>query len=536
MPGTKWVFVTGGVLSGLGKGLVSASVGKFMQARGHDVVPVKCDGYLNVDPGTMNPIEHGEVFVLDDGGEVDMDFGHYERFLGVRGKFGWNLTSGKIFQSVIDKERGGDYLGETVQLIPHVTDEIKERLKGIADEEKADVVVVEIGGTVGDMENMIFLEAARQMRAELPKKDTCLVHVTLVPWLNAVGEQKTKPTQHSVKELESLGLEADIIVGRAEEELENKAKDKISLFCDVPKDHVISNPDVDQVYKIPLKLMDDGMDRVLSEELGIDRDKADMERWKELVENMDNPEGEIEVAICGKYTDLEDSYVSIAEALRHCSAHLKQKVRCNFVETTDIEKGKSTVEETIGDADGVIIPGGFGSRGAEGKIEVVKHCREKEIPILGLCYGLQLMVAEFARNECGLEDANSTEVDGDTSHPVVDLIPEQKNVEAKGGTMRLGGQETIIEEGSMAEDIYDCGEIKERFRHRYEVNPEYHSCLEEEGLELSGRAKKEEHIIQIIELKDHPFYFGTQFHPEFTSTFEDPSPVFLEFVESCAER
>ncbi len=535
MRGTKWVFVSGGVLSGLGKGLVSASIGKFLQSRGHKVVPVKCDGYLNVDPGTMNPIEHGEVFVLDDGGEVDMDFGHYERFLGIEGKFDWNLTSGKIFQSVIEKERNGDYLGKTVQMIPHVTDEIKERLRNIAEREEADVVVVEIGGTVGDLENMIFLEAGRQMKLEAPSEDTCWVHLTLIPWLKAVGEQKTKPTQHSVKELESMGLEADVIVGRAENELEKKTKDKISLFCNVPKDHVASNPDAEHVYKIPLNLIGDGLDKAVSEELDLQDKENDMSKWRKLVTNLESPNEGVEIAICGKYTNLEDSYVSITEALKHCSAHLKCRVEENFVETTEIENEGETVEEALGGADGVIIPGGFGGRGAEGKIEVAKYCREKDIPILGLCYGLQLMVTEFARNECGLKDANSKEVDEDTPHPVIDLLPEQKNVDGKGGTMRLGGQETVIEEGSMAKEIYGEREIRERFRHRYEVNPKYHKYFEKNGLRLSGRSKGEEDIVQIIELENHPFYFGTQFHPEFTSTFENPNPVFMDFVKSCKD-
>ncbi|MFP4115898.1 MAG: glutamine hydrolyzing CTP synthase [Candidatus Aenigmatarchaeota archaeon] len=536
MQGTKWVFISGGVLSGLGKGLVSASIGKFLQTRGHKVVPIKCDGYLNVDPGTMNPIEHGEVFVLEDGGEVDMDFGHYERFLGINGKFTWNLTSGKIFQSVIKKERAGEYLGNTVQMIPHVTDEIKERLERVGEKEKAEVVLVEVGGTVGDMENMIFLEAIRQMRSELPGEQTCLIHVTLVPWLETVGEQKTKPTQHSVKELQRLGLEADIIVGRAEKRLEEKVKEKIALFCDVPKDHVISNPDVEDVYRIPLSLMEDGADEVVSEELGLENKESDMEDWKQLVERMEDPEEEINVVICGKYTKLEDSYISIMEALKHCSAHLSCGVNYRFLETTKIEKGEKDVEEVLKNTEGVIIPGGFGKRGTEGKIKVAEFCRENKISILGLCYGLQLMVAEFARNKCGLEGANSTEIDEDTPHPIIDLIPEQKSVEAKGGTMRLGGQVTKIKENSMAHEIYGQEEIKERFRHRYEINPEYHSRLEENGLKLTGVAKKEKHIVQTVELEDHPFYFGTQFHPEFTSKFERPNPVFMEFVKSCRER
>lgn len=529
----KWVFISGGVLSGLGKGLLSASIGKLLQSQGYDVVPIKCDGYLNVDPGTMNPIEHGEVFVLDDGGEVDMDFGHYERFLGVEGKFEWNLTSGKVFQSVIDKERSGEYLGKTVQIIPHVTDEIKERFENVAEDEDADVMLVEVGGTVGDIENLIYLEAIRQMRSELEDDDTCLVHVTLVPYLQTVGEQKTKPTQHSVKELERLGLDADIIVGRSGDKLTDKTKEKISLFCDVPKDSVISDPDIEYVYKLPLVIQKGGLEERVTKDLNLQNGESDLDRWEELVDSLESPEKEIEIAVCGKYTKLEDSYVSIEEAFKHTSAALECGVDLNYIETTGLERGDGSPRKILGDVDGVVIPGGFGSRGAEGKMEVIRYCRENDIPILGLCFGLQLMVAEFARNECGLEGANSTEVDEDTPHPVIDLLPEQKNVDAKGGTMRLGGQETVLQEDSVARDIYGRGEIRERFRHRYEINPEYHSILKENGLILSGRARDEEHIVQTIELEEHPFYFGTQFHPEFTSTFEEPSPVFLEFVRSC---
>lgn len=533
MPNTKWVFVSGGVLSGLGKGLVSASIGKLLQSKGYDVVPIKCDGYLNVDPGTMNPIEHGEVFVLDDGGEVDMDFGHYERFLGVNGKFNWNLTSGKVFQSVIEKERAGEYLGKTVQIIPHVTNEIKDRLRKVGEEEDTEILLVEVGGTVGDIENLVFLEAARQMRSELPKEDTCLVHVTLVPSLETVGEQKTKPTQHSVKELQRLGLSADVIVGRAEKKLTEKAKKKISLFCNVPKDNVISDPDLEQVYKLPLMLKEGGLGKIVSDELSLERKGKDMEKWTELVKNLENPKERVNIAICGKYTKLKDSYVSIKQALKHCSAHLQTRTNLEFIETTDIENNEKTVREELEGVDGVIIPGGFGMRGAEGKIQVARYCREKKIPILGLCLGLQLMTAEFARNVCGLENANSTEVDEDTPHPVIDLLPEQRDIEEKGGTMRLGGQITTVDRGTLAHKIYKKDEIEERFRHRYEINPEYHDILKENGMVFSGESKREKNIMQIIELEDHPFYFGTQFHPEFTSQFEDPSPVFLEFVKAC---
>lgn len=533
MPKTKWIFVSGGVLSGLGKGLVSASIGRLLKAQGYKVVPIKCDGYLNVDPGTMNPIEHGEVFVLNDGGEVDMDFGHYERFLDVNGKFSWNLTSGKIFKSVIDKERAGDYLGKTVQMIPHVTNEIMERFKGVAKREDADIVIVEIGGTVGDMENLIFLEAVRQMRADHSGKDTCLIHTTLVPWLKTVEEQKTKPTQHSVKELQRLGLSADIIVGRAEKRLEKKTVEKISLFCNVPKKNVISDPDVSEVYKVPLVLRDEGLDEIVMEQLCLERENKDLEKWESLVDSLENPKGDVNVAICGKYTKLKDSYVSIKESLRHCSAHLGCDVKLQFAETTHIENGEKDAEELLKNVDGVIIPGGFGSRGYEGKVEVARYCRENDIPILGLCLGLQIMTIEFARDVCGLEGANSSEADPDTPHPVIDLLPEQKNIDDKGGTMRLGAQKTELREGTEAHEIYGRDVIEERFRHRYEINPKYHEVLTENGLVFSGESKEEEDIMQVIELEEHPFYLGTQFHPEFKSRFEKPSPVFKAFVEAC---
>ncbi|MFB6295190.1 MAG: CTP synthase, partial [Candidatus Nanohaloarchaea archaeon] len=429
----KWVFVTGGVLSGLGKGMVSASASRLLQANGYDVVPVKCDGYLNVDPGTMNPHEHGEVFVLDDGGEVDMDFGHYERFLNLDARFDWNLTSGKVFQSVIEQERDGDYLGRTVQMVPHVTDEIKDRFRSIADGEAADVVAVEIGGTVGDIENMIFLEAVRQLRHE--EDDTVLIHTTLVPYLDTVGEQKTKPTQHSVKELERAGLQPDIIVGRSDEPLEDEVKEKIALFCDVDRDAVISDPDLDTIYRLPLVLQEEGLDRQVLDRLDLEPGEEDMERWRELVQRMEDPSDTVSIALAGKYTDIDDSYVSINEAVKHAAAHHDAAAHIDQVETTDIETGDVTAEEVLDGYDGVIIGPGFGERGAEGKIAVAEYCRDHGVPTLGICFGLQMMIAEFARNAAGLDGAHSTEIDGDAPHPVVDVLPDQVDVDKKGGTM-----------------------------------------------------------------------------------------------------
>lgn len=530
MPGKKWIFITGGVLSGLGKGLVSASIGKILQSKGYDVVPIKCDGYLNVDPGTMNPIEHGEVYVLDDGGEVDMDFGHYERFLGLNCLSKWNLTSGKVFRSVIDKERSGEYLGETVQMIPHVTDEIRDRFDNIIQDNDAEIGIVEIGGTVGDIENMLFLETVRQLMTELPEEDTCLIHVTLVPYLESIGEQKTKPTQHSVKELQGLGLNPDMIIGRSEYELAKNVREKIALFCNVPEKNVISNEDVDYVYEIPLSLMEENLDEKLFDELNIRRKKKDMKRWSKLVNNLKDPSGSVDIALCGKYTELEDSYASIREALMHCSAKLGLDVNLKLLETSELEE--KNIIGSIDSFDGVIVPGGFGSRGVEGKIRAIEKCRKENIPLLGICYGMQLMVVEYARNMCGLAEANSTEIDEDTEHPVVDLLPGQLDVEEKGGTMRLGGQEVSIVQGTRASDIYNDKVVRKRFRHRYEVNPEYHDLLENNGLVFSGWSEKDENILQIVEIKEHQFFLGTQFHPEFSSDFENPSPIFLDFVKS----
>lgn len=513
--------------------MISASVSKLLQSRGNHVVPVKCDGYLNVDPGTMNPHEHGEVFVLEDGGEVDMDFGHYERFLDVTGSFDWNLTSGKVFQSVIDREREGDYLGETVQMIPHVTDEIKERFRDIAEEEDADVMAIEIGGTVGDIENMLFLEAVRQLRQE--DEESVLIHTTLVPFLDTVGEQKTKPTQHSVKELEGAGLKADFIVGRSDDPLEEKTKEKIALFCDVEEESVISDPDIDNIYRLPLILEEEGLDVQVAEKLGLEEGEEDMQRWKDLVETMEDPSEEVTIAIAGKYTDIDDSYVSIDEALKHAGAHLDAGVNIEMVEATDIENGEVRVGEALSEADGVVIAPGFGSRGTRGKVEVARYCRENDVPTLGICFGLQMMTVEFARNECGLEGAHSAEIDEDTPHPVIDVMSEQLGVEKKGGTMRLGGYEAELESDTQVQEMYGEEKVVERHRHRYEVNPEYHEILEDNGMVFSGTSQDGK-LVEYIELPEKRFYIGTQAHPEFTSRLESPNPLYHGFVQSVLDR
>ena len=518
----KWIFVTGGVLSGLGKGLVSASVSKLLQLRGQEIVPIKCDGYLNVDPGTMNPHEHGEVFVLDDGTEVDMDFGHYERFLDVEASGDWNLTSGKIFKEVIEKEREGEYLGKTVQMVPHVTDHIKDHFRDNAEESDADVVIVEIGGTVGDMENQFYLEAVRQMRNELPESETFLIHTTLVPYLETVGEQKTKPTQHSVKELRELGLAPDMIVGRSDKELDESVREKISLFCDVQEESVISDPNLETVYELPLVFDQQNVDEIISERLGFPDRSRGLREWREKVDNLQK-DSVAKIALCGKYTDMDDSYASIEEALRHSAVELGGSVEIEQIDTENFSP------ELLEGFDGVIIPGGFGSRGVEGKIEAINYCRRKNIPILGICYGLQLMTVEYARNVLGL-DASSEEFDDEAEDLVVKEMQDQKYIEKKGGTMRLGAYDAEVK--GLVKKIYGSEKISERHRHRFEVNPEYEDALESSGLKISGR-NPDLGLAEFIELPEKNFFVGTQAHPEFTSGFENPNPLYLEFLRSC---
>ncbi len=531
MQNTKWIIVTGGVLSGLGKGVVSASIGRLLVPR-YKVVPIKCDGYLNVDPGTMNPTEHGEVFVLDDGGEVDLDFGHYERFLNIHCKSEWNLTSGKIFQALVEKERRGDFLGKTVQVIPHVTGEIRKRFKRIARKEKADVVLIEIGGTVGDIENLWFLEAVRELSADVEPKDIIFIHLGLVPVLDELGQQKTKPIQQSILFLRERGLFPQVIIGRSKEKLTDRTKMKIHWLCNVPVQNVISDPYLNSVYELPLVFEEEGLRRVLSKELAL-RIPNHLAEWKKLVGHIKNPKNSITIAICGKYTELADSYISIEEALVHSAAHLNCRVNRKWVETTDIERGRISVEEALKGVHGIIVAGGFGARGAEGKISVIKHAREKKIPFLGLCYGLQLAVVEYARNMCGLKDANSREISVDTQHPVIDYLPEQIGITQKGGTMRLGGHDVMIKKGTLAYELYGS-KTRKRFRHRNEVNPRYIKQLEKAGMVFSGKARGKP-IMQITELNNHPFFMASQFHPELTSTLDKPSKMFYRFVATSLQ-
>ncbi len=522
---TKYIIVTGGVLSGLGKGIAAASIGYLLSSR-LKIIPIKCDGYLNVDPGTMNPYEHGEVFVLDDGGEVDMDFGHYERFLGVNCKSKWNLTMGKVFDMVRQKERRGDYLGKTVQYIPHVTDVIKSHIFDIAQEESADLVLVEIGGTVGDIENELFLESMRQMKEDVGRANIIYVHLTYVPVPYGVNEQKSKPTQQSVNLLKQRGIFPDIIIGRCPQFLTKDIKTKISNFCDVEPNAVITGLDVEDIYEIPVIFEKEGLAEILHKKLNI-YSPPDLRRWKQLIDNLRNPKKEITVAMCGKYTRLEDSYASIIESFNHCSAHLGCKINLKWVETTDLKDASF-----LNDIDGVVVPGGFGSRGTEGKIEVIRMVREKNIPFLGLCFGLHMAVVEFSRNVCKLSGASSTETDPDTPHPVIDILPDQENIVDKGGTMRLGAYSAILKEGTLVHSLYQSPEASERHRHRYEVNPEYHEVITENGMVFSGLSR-DGRLVEFIELPDLKFFVATQAHPELKSRMEVPAPLFYGFIKAC---
>ncbi|MBI4016277.1 MAG: CTP synthase (glutamine hydrolyzing) [Candidatus Aenigmarchaeota archaeon] len=530
MPQTKYVVVTGGVLSGLGKGCATAALGRLLKCDGK-LLTVKCDGYLNVDPGTMNPVEHGEVFVLHDGGEVDMDFGHYERFLDVECKSRWNLTSGKIFNSVISKERKGEYLGKTIQIFPHVSNEIKDWIFSVVKDEQPDIVLIEIGGTVGDIENSWFVESARQLKRIVGAENMAYIHLTYVPFLHSVGEPKTKVAQRDVALLREKGITPDIIICRSKDALPAKVKEKLALFCDIEPTHIITSMDIDTIYEMPLVFLKQGMLDIINQRLGL-QGKPDMSAWEVLVQKIKQPTKEVSIAICGKYTELKDSYASLIEALVHAGAHLGAKITLRWIETTDIETGKICVGETLKGVQGVLVPGGFGSRGVEGKILLIKHARENKIPFLGICYGLQLAVVEFAQNVCGLAGAHSTEVVPQTQHPVIDLLPEQQQVSAKGGTMRLGACKAVLEEGSLVAQLYGASTAVERHRHRYEVNPAYHEKLRARGMRLSGMSENRL-LVEFIELSDHPFFVATQAHNELTSRLEKPNPLFYGFVRAA---
>jgi CTP synthase len=522
--GRKFIFVTGGVMSGLGKGITAASTGRLLANAGFDVTAVKIDPYLNVDAGTMNPFEHGEVYVLKDGGEVDLDLGNYERFLDIDMTFDHNVTTGKVYQDVIENERAGEYLGKTVQIIPHITDDIKRRVREAA--VGSDVCIVEVGGTVGDIEGMPYLEALRQFATEQDDEDVLFAHVTLVPY-SKNGEQKTKPTQHSVKELRSIGLQPDIVVGRCGDPLESQTREKIALFCDVPREAVFSNPDVEDIYHVPLVLEEEGLDEHVLSELGLEtealpREEYDTE-WRERVTGETTET--VTVALVGKY-GLEDAYISVHEALKHAGLEHGVDVEREWVHAEELADG---YDGELDGVDAVVVPGGFGSRGTEGKIRAIQHVREHDVPFLGLCLGFQMAVVEYARNVLGLDGAHSAELDEDTPHPVIDLLPEQKDLDDMGGTMRLGTHSTEIREGTLAHDLYG-DTCEERHRHRYEVNPDYIESLADAGLVFSGTSGRR---MELLELQTHPYFVGTQFHPEFRSRPTRASPPFVGLLDAA---
>lgn len=546
----KYVFVSGGVVSGLGKGITAASLGRLLKARGYHVTMQKFDPYLNVDPGTMNPIQHGEVFVTDDGTETDLDLGHYERFIDENLNHNSNVTSGKVYWSVINKERHGDYGGGTVQVIPHITNEIKSRFytqeNDTAEEsekekapnaeirpEDVTVAIIEVGGTVGDIESQAFFEAIRQFQQEQGDGNTCMIHVTLVPYLYGSAEMKTKPTQMSVKALQQMGIRADVIVCRSEMEMPQYLKDKIALFCNVPGSHVLQNLNANSIYEVPLMMEDEHLAQAVCDCLHLPCPEPDLTEWKDMVDRLQHPDKKVEIALVGKYTQLHDAYLSVVEALHHGGIENRTEVSIRWVDSEELER--EGCEKLLSGIDGMIIPGGFGNRGTEGMILAAQYARESRIPYLGICLGMQMAMIEFARHVIGYTDANSSELAPDTAHPVIDLMPEQKNVTDLGGTMRLGAYPCILKKDSKAYQLYGREQIFERHRHRYEVNNEYRDIYEAKGMELSG-VSPDGHIVEMIELKDHPYYVATQAHPEFKSRPNHAHPLFAGLVKAAAEH
>lgn len=523
----KYIFITGGVVSSLGKGITAASLGRILKSRGLKVTAMKLDPYINVDPGTMSPLQHGEVFVTQDGAETDLDLGHYERFMDVNLGQANNVTTGRIYWSTINKERRGDFLGGTVQVIPHITNEIKERIHRVAEASGADIVIVEIGGTVGDIESLPFLEAIRQMRTDVGRDSVLYLHVTLVPYLASTGEAKTKPTQHSVKELRSIGIQPDVIVCRTSRPLSRDMRDKIALMCDVDRRAVIENVDADSIYRLPLMLHQEGLDEIVLERLGLPAPSADLSAWADMVERATRLRQAVTVAVVGKYVTLRDAYLSVAEGLTHGGLAHQVQVDIRWVDSEALEHQE--VEHLLAGADGVLVPGGFGYRGVEGKVRAIQWARETETPFFGICMGLQAAVIEVARHLAGFAEANSTEFVPDTPHPVIDLMPEQKEVLDLGGTMRLGSYPCVLQPGSWAERLYGKSLIFERHRHRFEVNNRYRGILAEHGLEATGTSP-DDRLVEIMELKGHPWFVGTQFHPEFQSRPNRPHPLFAGFI------
>ncbi|MGI5854582.1 MAG: CTP synthase [Bacillota bacterium] len=529
----KYIFVTGGVVSSLGKGITAASLGRLLKSRGLRVSVLKLDPYINVDPGTMSPYQHGEVFVTDDGAETDLDLGHYERFIDVNLSKANNVTAGKIYWSVISKERKGEYLGGTVQVVPHITNEIKERITRVAKDSNVDVVIVEVGGTVGDIESLPFLEAIRQFRSDVGRDNTLFIHVTLVPYICAAGELKTKPTQHSVKELRSIGIHPDIIVCRSEHPLSRDLRAKIGLFCDIDERAVIPNLNADTLYEVPLLLEAEGLDDIVIRRLGLNCQEADMTEWRKIVERIKHPVHEVTIALVGKYVALPDAYLSVVEALRHAGIANEAHINIKWIDSEILEH--EPVEDHLADVDGILIPGGFGNRGIEGKIQAITYARTHQIPFFGICLGMQCAVIEYARNVAGLVGANSSEFDISTPYPVIDLLPEQKDIADLGGTMRLGLYPCRVANGSALRNAYQKEIIYERHRHRFEVSNEYRKTLEAAGLAFTGLSP-DKRLVEVTELPGHPWFLGTQFHPELKSRPNKPHPLFKDFIAAALKN
>ena len=533
---TRFIFVTGGVVSSLGKGIAAASIGRLLVARGLTVGLQKFDPYINVDPGTMSPYQHGEVFVTEDGAETDLDLGHYERFTDANTSHASNVTAGGIYDTVIRRERRGDYLGGTVQVVPHITDEIKQRIALIAETSDVDFVITEIGGTVGDIESLPFLEAIRQFPVDVGRRRCMFIHLTLVPYIGHAGELKTKPTQHSVNELRRIGIAPDMLMCRSEGSLSNEIRKKIALFASLPMEAIVSACDVDNIYKVPLTFREQGVDDFILEHFAMEAPAPDLARWTEPIERAARANKTVRIALVGKYVQLEDAYLSVCEALRHAASLQDARVEIDWIDSEKLEGGEEgEIERQLGDADGILIPGGFGGRGIEGKIAAARFARERQIPYLGICLGMQVAVAEFARDVAGMEGANSTEFDIETPYAVIDLLPEQKEVADLGGTMRLGADPIKLHAGTRALEMYGEAVIYERHRHRYEVNNRLRKRLESAGLRVSGTSP-DERLVEVIELDDHPFFVASQFHPEFKSRPERPAPLFRDFVAAALAR
>ena len=528
----KYVFVTGGVVSGLGKGITAASLGRLLKARGYKVTMQKFDPYINIDPGTMNPIQHGEVFVTDDGAETDLDLGHYERFIDESLTKNSNVTTGKIYWSVLQKERRGDFGGGTVQVIPHITNEIKNRFYRNFTTDETQIAIIEVGGTVGDIESQPFLEAIRQFQHEVGHDNAILIHVTLIPYIKASGELKTKPTQASVKDLQGMGIQPDIIVCRSEHPLDQGLKDKIALFCNVPNNHVLQNLDVEYLYEAPLAMEKEDLAKVACDCLKLDCPEPDLNDWKEMVDCLRHPDKEVNIALVGKYTQLHDAYISVVEALKHGGIASRATVNLQWVDSELLNE--ENVDEVLANAQGIIVPGGFGDRGVEGMVTAAKYARTRQIPYLGICLGMQVSIIEFARNVCGMHDAHSIELDPNTTHPVISLMPDQNGVEDIGGTLRLGSYPCVLDKTSKAYTLYGDEMIAERHRHRYEVNNDYRNALVEKGMKLCGLSP-DGRIIEMIELSDHPWFLATQAHPELKSRPNRPHPLFKGFVEASIQ-